>query len=247
MALDPTTVRSVLAIALVLGSPGCKQPSSSEEAGAAAKDEAGDAPAPGAPAPVPNEDDAKGAEPAADPPSEGQGPGHDADTEAERFVFTLSGPAFATPQTFSIQPDLAKPHIFADSFTLRFQDHFERTAVSEDGSSLEFLMGGVSIEGLGPGSHSLGATEGSSNGFSLRLWLQAEACPRNYAGCKNLTLQTRDGTLEVSKYQLGHGISRPQATGPTMMAATFEVEAEVTAGDREGEVYTMTGAYALVE
>lgn len=167
------------------------------------------------------------------------------DIRIEYFVFTVSGPAFGTPQTFSIRPDRTGFSLFEDSFVMMFMDRFERTAVSEDGSSLEFCTGGVKAGGLG--SYPLGSVDGGIEGWKMRLWLQAAGCPRTYAGCKNLTLATRGGSLKVTERALGRGISRPHEKGRSVMTGTFELSAEVTGMHREGETYTIEGRFSLVE
>lgn len=169
--------------------------------------------------------------------------------ECPYFELTVRGPLFGQPQTFEVDPALIPFNAAAGgTFTTRFQDRQNRNAVSEDGSVLTYFIGGASLDSFsGPGSYPLGPTSPSaSNGWGLRIWAQAAGCPSNFAGCVGITMQTQTGTIDVNRFVLGKGLSRPHLEGPTFIDASFEVDA---LGNKptEDTPYQLEGRFCLEE
>jgi hypothetical protein len=152
------------------------------------------------------------------------------DIGAQYFVVTISGPSLSPAQTFSIPPEKIRMNAFDDSMTLMFQDHFERNTMSDDGSVLHVLIGGVSKPGMGVGTVQAGSDDWG--------W---------YKGCKHVMLKTNGGPLKFTKYQLGRGISRPHVEGPTIVSGTFDFTTRVSSMYEAEQTYTAKGSFTLVE
>jgi hypothetical protein len=191
-------------------------------------------------------------EPWVDLPGGGRSRWRYEDIGVEYFVVTISGPGLTGKETFSIDPrrmGFTAHGGSSDGFVTTFQDRDARTSVSGDGSILDWFMGGVSGPGFAAlGAHPLGEGEGGSNGWSMYVWRQAQDCPARFVGCTAIAISTDQGTLEVSRFDLGKGLTRPLETGPTIVTATFEVSAHATnIGPYKGETYALQGAFSRLE
>lgn len=168
--------------------------------------------------------------------------------ECPYFDLTVSGPLFASAQTFRIDPKRMAFNVAgAGGFVTRFQDRFARTAVSADGSVLEYFVGGLHDRAFNaPGRYPLGPIAGGNDGWSLRIWAQAAGCPERFQGCVGIGMLTRVGEIEVTRFALGKGLSRPHLTGPTLVEGRFEVAAS---GNKpaEGTPYHLSGRFCLQE
>lgn len=160
------------------------------------------------------------------------------------FELTARGPLFGAAQTFDIDPELIRFSAFDDgSFVTIFTDGQKRNAVSEDGSVIEYFSGGTA-DGFytAPGTYPLG----QGSGWGLRIWAQAVNCPGNFSGCAGINMRTLSGTLQMDRFVLGGGLSRPHLEGPTVVEASFEVEA---LGNKPAEntPYRLEGRFCLEE
>jgi hypothetical protein len=175
-------------------------------------------------------------------------------TGPPRFLGTTWRPRVIGSLLARPPPNPSRPlRAFDDSLVLMFQDRRERNALSDDGSSLHVLIGGVHapVDGTadGPdfGVGTWTASRSNGWGWSIDVWLRTRGCAENYKGCKHLMLKTVDGPLKISRYQLGKGAARPHAEGPTVVSATFEFTTRVSSMYRQDESYSVEGSFTLVE
>ena len=173
---------------------------------------------------------------------------HYDDVAGEYFVFTISGPAFATPQTFIVPGDHMNPDWFAaGGLKLGYSGGRGSPAVSEDGSVLKHWLGSQTLpENVTPGEYPFGEGASGRYAFTVIIIPQNRPCPGGAQRCPRRTLSTELGTIELTEYRLGKSVSRRDATGPNIAAGTFEMPVRA-AKPWEGERYQIEGALFLID
>jgi len=173
---------------------------------------------------------------------------HYEDIAAEYFVFTVSGPAFSTPQTFIVAAEDINPHwITAGGLKLGYWGSGGATVVSEDGSLLKNFLGSQRLpQDVTAGEHPFGEGPEGRFAFTIIIIPQNKPCPAGAKRCPRRTLATELGSIDITEYRLGKGVSRPHATGPNVVAGTFEMPARA-AKPWQGEQYRIKGALFLID
>ena len=122
----------------------------------------------------------------------------------------------------------------------------DNPVASIDGSSeLDNFIGSMGPSTPnGIGTYSVGASTGAEGEWSVRV--HPTGCERGSAGCDRVSVITEAGTMEVTRYLLGKGLSRPHVEGPTALAASFAVEAREMGREHKGRRHSVEAAFHLV-
>ncbi len=168
-------------------------------------------------------------------------------TSDEFFEVTLSGPAYPGPQVYRVDPERVQLNLAtAGGFTLMFSARDEPVVSADGSSALHNFLGNMGPDTpKGPGSYPVGVAAGGEGEWDVIVY--PSGCERGESGCTRTSLRTEEGSMEVTRYRLGKGMSRPHEEGPTVLAGSISVGAREMGMEPKGRQHSVQVGFHLVK